>query len=314
MKKVTVTIAAILTIAFGGAAFAERGVCAKNGGLIEIDFAGNERAITSGHTDMKPSWSLEGDQIVFFRVIKMTDNVRTWRTSICVVNADGTGFRQLTDGNYADYNPTWTKDGSHRIYYSRFFPIQGQSVIHRIDFSGAEPRDEIVSDPKRSEYALSALRDGRLLVSSNRSVFEGVYWLFTPGDGVGPGKYDLVKYKFALRGFMDRCSISPDERHVAYEYKYGFESFSYVDKIIYLADFDPATATISNPRKISPRAERAMTLYPRWTTDGSSVVYHSYREGSARLYRYRIADGSTETIAGDRFSTYEFFCGERWPK
>ncbi len=314
MKQRRLAIAIFALMAVGTTVFAERGVCAKNGGLIEIDLAGNERAITSGHTDMKPSWSLEGDQIVFFRVTKMTDNVRTWRTAICVVHADGTGFRQLTDGNYADYNPTWSKDGSHRVYYSRFFPIQSQSVIHRIDLSGPEPKDEIVSEPKRSEYALSALKDGRLLVSSNRSVFEGVYWLLTPGDGANPSKYEPVKYSFALRGFMDRCSFSPDERHVAYEYKYGFESFSYVDKIIYLADFDPATGTISNPRKISPRAERAMTLYPRWTTDGSSVVYHSNRQGPARLYRYRLSDGSTETIEGDRSAAYEFFCGERWPK
>jgi Tol biopolymer transport system component len=293
----------------------ERGVCARNGSICVMNLeTGEETSITSGFTDMKPSWSMEGDQIVFFRVTRMRERVQDWHTAICVINADGTGFRRLTEGNYADYNPTWTKDGTHRILYSRYFPIQARSVIHRIDLSGGEVRDEILSDTKKSEYAMSALRDGRILITSSRAIFDGIYWLFTPGEPGVAGTYEPVRYGFKMKGTMDRCSFSPDETMVAYEYKYGLSTFSYLDKVIYVADFDRTTGTVSNPKAISPKASEAMTLYPRWATDGKSVIYHSNRTKLARLYRYTLADGTTTELGADKAAAYEFFCGERWPK
>ena len=47
-----------------------------------------------------PDWSLEGDQIVFTRSEPDGSNESIW-----VVNADGTGLVQLTDGT--DDNPSW---------------------------------------------------------------------------------------------------------------------------------------------------------------------------------------------------------------
>ncbi len=309
----------ILAVAFAVLALAvcsgERGVCARNGAICVMDFeSGEETPITSGFTDMKPSWSMEGDQIVFFRVTRMRERVQSWHTAICVVNADGSGFRQLTEGNYADFNPTWTKDGTHRILYSRYFPIRARSVIHMMDISGDGVKDEIISDTNRSEYAMSALRDGRILISSNRSIFDGIYWLFTPGEPGTAGAYEQVMYAFKMKGTMDRCSFSPDETMVAYEYKSGYASFSYLDKVIYVADFDRSTGTISNPRPISKKASEAMTLYPRWAADGKSVIYHSNRTKLARLYRYTLADDATVELGADKKAAYEFFCGERWPK
>ena len=313
MKRVTtILLAALLPLAAFGF---ERGVCAKNGSICVMNLdTGEETPITSGFTDMKPSWSMEGDQIVFFRVTRMRERVQDWHTAICVINADGTGFRQLTEGKYADYNPTWTKDGTHRILYSRYFPARARSVIHRIDLSGSEIRGDILSDTKRSEYAMSALKDGRVLISSSRAVFDGIYWLFTPGEPGVAGTYEPIRYDFKMKGTMDRCSFSPDETKVAYEYKRGLSTFSYLNKVIYVADFDPATGTISNPKPVSPKASEAMTLYPRWSTDGTSVIYHSNRTGIARLYRYTLEDGATSELGADGNAAYEFFCGERWPK
>ena len=308
-------IMASLTL-FAALAFSgERGVCARNGSICIIDLeTGNETPITSGHADMKPSWSLEKDQIVFFRVTRMRERVQEWHTAICVINADGTGFRQLTEGNYADYNPTWTKDGTHRVIYSRYFPLRSRSVIHRIDLMRSDVKDEIISDPKRSEYAMSTLKDGRILIQSNRAIFTGFYWLFTPANENASETYVPIQYGVKLKGTMDRCSFNPDETKVCYEYKPGFSTFSYIGKVIYLADFDPEKGIISNPRPISPIASEAMTLYPRWTTDGASVVYHSNRTGRARLYRYFLADGTTVELGADAKAAYEFFCGERCPK
>lgn len=294
---------------------ASRGVCSRGGSICILDFStGEETPITVGHEDMKPSWSMEGDQIVFFRVMKKRERVQDWKTAICVVNADGTGFRQLTEGTYADYNPTWTKDGTHRIIYSRYFNVRARSVVHCVTLGDGEIRDDIVSDISESEYAMTALRDGRILITSKRAIFTSIHWLLTPGEGGASGTYEKVNFDFKIKGIMDRCSINPQETMVAYEYKRGYSGFSYLDKVIVIADFDKESLTVSNPRTITARAPNAMTLYPRWMSDGASLVYHSNREGKAKLYRYYLDSGETRRIEGAEDTTYEFFCGERWPK
>jgi len=316
VKRLCITVVLCVGLfSFANAQEASRGVCSRDGSICIIDLESGEcTPLTSGHTDMKPSWSRELDQIVFFRVTRMRERVQSWRTAICVINADGTNFRQLTSGEYTDYNPTWTRDGSHAIIYSRYFSFRARSVIHRIQFSGDSFEDEIISDPEEKEYALTTLKDGRILITSKRSIFTSIHWLLTPGKNGEPGIYEPVEFDFKFRSLMDRCSISPDETRIAYEYKSGYGTFSYEDKRITIADFDPATATVSNQRHISPRARKAMTLYPRWLPDGESLVYHSNREGPARLYQYSIVTGETQVIPGDRSIPYEFFCGERCPK
>lgn len=319
MKRCTVALALLLGLitiihAEGGSARA-RGACSRNGEICVIDLeTGEERTITSGHEDMKPSWSMEGDQIVFFRVTKKRERVQDWKTAICVINADGSGFRQITDGTYADYNPTWTKDGTHRVLYSRYFNIRAKSVIHRVKIDGDEIKDEIVSDVNESEYALTSLRDGRILITSDRAIFTSIHWILTPGSEGLPGSYQKVNFGFKMKGIMDRCSVSPDETKLTYEYKKGYKSFNYLNKVITIADFDKETGTVSNPRPISKRAPEAMTLYPRWLLDGTSVIYHSNRAGKPALYKYNLADESTVRIEGKQNVPYEFFCGEGWPK
>lgn len=279
-------------------------------GCIYVNELGTpeELPLTTGYSDMKPSWSTDGDKIVFFRVAEFHSDVADWRTSIYTVNTDGTGFRQWTSGEYADFNPTWTRDGTNRIVFSRYDNIHNSSSIILIDPADGEER--VVSDPRRSEGVLSCLRDGRMLITSNRSILRGVYYLLDPDSG----DYDRVRFNFRLLGFMDRCSISPSENFITYEYKPGWKSFQYLDKTIYMAELDMDTLTVSNPRAISPTYRNAMTLYPRFTKDESAIVYHSNFSGQHQLYYYDIQDQTTFRVSQGEYSNYEFFCGEDSPK
>lgn len=72
------------------------------------------KPITTGHWDFKPSWSVTGDHLVFFRRLKNDPVVSNWITQLCIINADGTGFHPLSDGTFTDFNPTWTRDGKTR--------------------------------------------------------------------------------------------------------------------------------------------------------------------------------------------------------
>ena len=53
--------------------------------------------------DKHPSWSPDGTQIVFY------SNRYTGRRQIWIMNADGTGQRNLSNNEYSDWDPVWIK-------------------------------------------------------------------------------------------------------------------------------------------------------------------------------------------------------------
>jgi TolB protein len=55
--------------------------------------------LTTG-SDYHPHWSPDGTHILF-------DSQRSGNRDLWVVNADGTGLRQLTTNAALDINPTW---------------------------------------------------------------------------------------------------------------------------------------------------------------------------------------------------------------
>ena len=52
-----------------------------------------------------PAWSPDGKQLVF-------TGYDGGISDLYIVNADGTGYRQLTDDRYADLHPVWSPDGT----------------------------------------------------------------------------------------------------------------------------------------------------------------------------------------------------------
>jgi hypothetical protein len=82
----------------------------------------NVQWLTAGEQDdYKPAYSPDGTQIAFFRVLDYGDGpARTWKSKLCVMNADGSGYRELTNGDHADWHPYWSRDGSNQITFTRF--------------------------------------------------------------------------------------------------------------------------------------------------------------------------------------------------
>ena len=50
-----------------------------------------------------------GDKLVFFRRYVTAPEVWNWKTAICIINANGTGFHQITDAKKTNFNQTWDK-------------------------------------------------------------------------------------------------------------------------------------------------------------------------------------------------------------
>jgi TolB protein len=77
-----------------------------------------------------PSWSPDGEEIAFS--CGAGD-----QADICVIGADGEGFRKLTDDLAEDGEPAWSPDGS-KILFSRDSLLGGGVWLMNADGSGQE--------------------------------------------------------------------------------------------------------------------------------------------------------------------------------
>jgi hypothetical protein len=293
-----------------------RGVYDVNGRLhVGLFGEPDGKPITDGPNDLKPCWSPTGDKIVFFRTPRLTTQVSSWKTAICVIGADGTGFRKLTDGTQTDFNPTWSRDGKNHIYFSRRDQAAGRFIAHRTT-ADANPGDETaVSDPAANIYVLSCLKDGRIFVMGSQPSSRDRYFLLTP-DKNGQSKLEPVTFSPPLPGLVDRVSIAPSERQVCFELQKGYNAYQYPGRTLYIAEFDAVTRVVSNAKAITdPQPDpKVLWLYPCWMKDESAVVYYSDHSGTPQLYMYRVGDGSTVRVSTNSSATYKHPCGEATPK
>ena len=88
----------------------------RKGGLdiYVMDVTGfNMKRLTFGGYNTKAAWSPDNAKIAYMRRPTAHDRYHIW-----VMNADGSGQRRLTNGNYWDNFPTWLPDGSGIVFSS----------------------------------------------------------------------------------------------------------------------------------------------------------------------------------------------------
>lgn len=281
----------------------------KNGELhVNVLGSPETKALTSGHWDFKPSWSLTDDRLVFFRRLKDDSDVNNWITALCIINADGSGFHQLSDGTHTDFNPTWTRDGTNTPVWNR--KVKGKlSYYIMASKVGGKPGEEVaLTDPSFHSWVHSAVHDGRLLVASTPPKLGRGYYLMTSNPGSDP-KFERVDCDLADKGILDRISISPSETKICFEYQPGFK-YEFPGRTLYVADFDVKQRTIRNLKPFAnEEAKRVWFAYPRWTKDESSIVYHA----GGKLFLYTLSDGSTRQVSTDNKADYRYPHGEATP-
>ena len=187
------------------------------------------QTLTRANRDFKPVSSLDGQTLVFFRVMTYGDgSFETWRTAICVVQTDGDNFRQLTSGQYADYNPTFLRDGTNRIAFNRYNRTgRGHSEIFLTTIDAEQGAEQRVSHPTQPayEWVYSSLKDGRLFIHRIQSAQRETF-LLTPNPG-GLGTYQRVE--MPSNQYFHKASISPSETKITYMYDNDNNGATYED-------------------------------------------------------------------------------------
>jgi AraC family transcriptional regulator len=271
------------------------------------------QVLTSGHMDFKPSWSPDGSKLTFFRLMVSGAEFKDWRTKLCVINADGTGFRELTSGQYPDFNPTWTRDGSMRILFNRYSTEGGwRNKIYWTTATASPGEEELISDPDYPdfEWVTGALKDGRLLVD-RVSATSALTFLLTPRPGRA-GRYQRIARP--TDRVWHKLTLSPSERRVAYMLDHDRNGATYEDVVLCYADFDAATLTISNQVAITESDSHSIDEYPAWSRDESVILYDANALGRYQIFAYHLADGTTSRVSPRTDRDYQFVALEGLPR
>lgn len=270
------------------------------------------KPVTTGHWDFKPSWSLTGDLLVCFRRLKDDPVTEKWKTAIFIINADGTGFHQLTEGTRTDFNPTWSRDGKNTPIWSRRNDKTGGYFVMRGKVGEKVGQEVALTDEAFHTWAHSCLRDGRILVNAAHPKLGWGVYLMACKDGMTP-TYEPVECELAKKGQLHRASISPSETRICFEYLAG-STFREPGHILYIADIDANKRTITNCTAIANEAAKPhWYAYPRWIEGESAVVYHLNQSGKGELFVYRLKDGSTTRVSTNPEADYRYPHGEAAP-
>ncbi|MDZ7363288.1 MAG: hypothetical protein ONB46_21600 [candidate division KSB1 bacterium] len=98
--------------------------------VITSDGLGKRLILTNTATlNQFPKWSPDGSKIVF--VSGINENA-----DICMINADGSGFRKLTDKPGNDSEPSFSPDGKKLVYRST---ANEKHAIVIMDIAGTDP-------------------------------------------------------------------------------------------------------------------------------------------------------------------------------
>lgn len=273
--------------------------------------------------DYKPVPSPDGSKIAFFRAVDYGKGQDiTWKTRICVMNADGSGFRELTSGDYMDTNPQWTRDGSNKIIWTRIAPTLslfgwnaplGMNVYWTDPDANPDEEEKISGGPPwQLEFVYSGLKDGRLLV---RREGRNEYYLMTPDPGRHP-RYDRLSYP-EPRTLLHKITISPSETKIAYMkvadagLTTNATPEAYSHAVIAYADLDLENLVIDNEVEVTGFNEANTNWYASWTRDEDALIYAcagDCPEGPSRgqIFAYDLATRVKKKISGNDALQYRY--------
>ena len=248
--------------------------------VTNIDGSGMRRLARFAAAFTLPTWSPDGRTIAFQRRVgpRGAPPPGNGRCGVChgeifVVNADGSGLRNLT-GNAGGDVPAWSPDG-RTIAFSRDTGVTPALYVMNADGSGQR---RVTKEPIHV-YGASWSPDGRQLIFA--SGFPGNPDIFVVNVD-GNGQQQLTH----APNLEYAPAWSPDGRTIAYLRTRGTSTRKLADVAaeIYLMNADG-----SGQRPLVPVSIGDSSF--SWSPDGRAIAFVSKRDGNDEVYVVNV-DGS----------------------
>jgi WD40 repeat protein len=240
--------------------------------LFAMQPRNGDRLLLNYGTDQNASYSPDGTKIAFM-------NNYDGDYEICVMNADGTGVRQLTKNSALDAYPSWSPDGSRIAFTSN---RDGDFDIYTMNPDGSD-QTNITSDDPSTDDAPHWSPDG--------------HWIAIETDRYGPAHIALITAEGELGPELGSVaydswfdSWSPDGK------SFLVESNRTGDYDIYRYDLTGSglqlQLSLAQPAKVVSDDD-AVEGAAIWSPDGKQIAFSSNRDGDFEIYVMN-ADGGPQ--------------------
>jgi len=234
--------------------------------IAPADDVSRARQITSGtgrrDQIFSMSWTPKG-RLVYTSLV--TGNADLW-----IMNADGTGIKQLTDSPATDGDSAVSLDGRYIAFTSS---RSGVLSIWRMDIDGGNQKPLTTGGP---DYNPQISPDGRWVIYDRG--FFGNLWKVSIEGGTPTRLTDKVSQSAA---------ISPDGKFIACQYRENDNSSWRIAVIPFEG---------GSPVKLFDTSDR-VSLPLRWSADGHAIVYSTLRGAAGKLWSQPLAGGPPKQLA-----------------
>jgi Tol biopolymer transport system component len=196
---------------------------------------------------------------------------RDGNREIYIMNADGSGARNLTNNPADDWDPAWSPDGNQITFHSM---RDGNGEIYVMNADGSNPRN-LTNNPAGDYHPIWSPDGRQILFYSDRSG-DGEVWVMN-ADGSNPRNLTNSP------GSDGGAAWSPDGRQIV------FSSDRTGNPEIFIMNADG-----SNPRQLTNDPDN--DAWATWTPDGQQITFASTRSGSWDVYMMDLNGGNLRDL------------------
>ncbi|UCD75139.1 MAG: PD40 domain-containing protein [Phycisphaerales bacterium] len=189
---------------------------------------------------------------------------------ICLVNADGSGRKMITDTDARDMGPVRSPDGARILFFS---DRDGDYDLYLMDMDGKNVTNLTADHAGGDMYPCWSPDGKHIAFVSNRDGDHEIYVM----DGNG-GDVRRITYS---PGWDTKPDWSPDGRRIAFA-----SSMS--------GDYDIVTVSVDGSDPVKLTDDPGSDTCPRWSPDGKRIVYSSYADDEN--ISVMDADGSNKEL------------------